>query len=88
MSCPGPTWLVRRPDGSVSAEFYGSDAEANAKFSAAAADLYEALKAALVRLHEMDSARQRDAERRECAYMGMTEVRMAEAALAKAEGQG
>jgi hypothetical protein len=54
---------------------------------ASAPELYEALAAALVRLHEMDSEYQRRAEKMDCGYMGMPEVRLAEAALTKARGE-
>lgn len=60
---------------------------ANAHLMVAAPELYEALRAALVRLHEMDSAHQKEAERMECGYTGLPEVRLAEAALSKAEGR-
>lgn len=77
MSDPGPAWRVRRPDGSVSAEFYGADAEANAKFSAAAADLYEVLKEMISHFRMLP-----DDLTEPGSVMGR-----AEAAIAKAEGR-
>ncbi len=87
MSDPGSTWLVRRPDGSISAEFYGADAEINAKFSAAAGELYEALCAAVLDLNRLDSETQTEVESAGGKYNGLRSLRMAEAALAKAEGR-
>lgn len=63
------------------------EAKANGHLIAAAPELYDALKAALPHLHELDSAHQRIVEAHGNCYSGLVVVSLVEAALAKAEGR-
>lgn len=61
--------------------------QANAQLITAAPELYEALKAALHHLHEIDSERQREAHKRGDRYYGLPALGKAEDAITKAEGR-
>lgn len=82
---------VVRPGGQYPYEWDAAmsqrEAVANAHLIAAAPELYEALKAALPHLHELDSQHQRIVETHGNQYSGLVAVTLVESALSKAEGR-